>query len=108
MKLKAVVALNEEEYKRYLTIWNDLKEKTGGKIYKPMHRDECFCNYARVSGYAKMEHTGMVTQYLIDKLGRQPTELEISMICDGGFSHYGGACFYNTATREFNCTIYID
>jgi hypothetical protein len=78
-----------------------LQEKYGKGEYKKFEDNELFENYKFKSKYAENVHTGKI------KEGIELTELELSMICDGGFSHFGGSSSIY-GDRTFTVTIYTD
>lgn len=56
------------------------------------------------SKYAKRVHVGIVREEYRERLNA----LEVSMLVDGGYSHFGGSTSYNPGTGWFSITIYTD
>lgn len=103
MTLTAVVSHSPESILRYREVAEKLTEVLG---HYPKESD--LGDVHRDYGYAHYIATGTVPTELIDKLGRTPTELEISMMVDGGYSHFGGYCTLNPVTDDFTCKIHTD
>lgn len=108
MNLKCIWDAEKDEslLKEYREIYKNLKEKYGVGQYKNFHKhDSCECsifeNYEVKNGYAHCIHTGKI------KDGIELNELELSMICDGGFSHFGGYSIINSDST-FQVKIYTD
>lgn len=101
MRLKDIFEVQESlEYKE---IFNNLKEKYGKGEFRNLNIKD-FCENeecSRHSGYAKVTYTGKLKEYV------ELTELELSMICDNGYSHFGGSSFIDR-DRGFSVTIYTD
>ena len=104
MGLKCIydVEKNSELLADYKRIYSELKEKYGKGEFKRFDKyNELFENYKDVSTYARRTHTGKI------KDGIELTELELSMICDNGFSHFGGSSNINS-DKTFTVVIYTD
>lgn len=86
--MKAITELTSEEYKKYSEIYKILKEKTNGTS-----SENWFINLKRIPGYAHYKFEGEISNKLIELLGSTPTENEIIMLIDGGFSHFGAYCY---------------
>lgn len=100
MTLKAICDLTEEERLRYRKVAKNLEEKLGSLSTTHL------TNVTRVSGYANASYTGTIPAEIEVKLGKPITAFEVSMLCDGGFSHFGGYC--NITGDSFTCKIYTD
>ena len=103
MRLNDIYAVekNENLSAEYEKIQDDLKDKYGTGEFNSFRKDELFEDYKDVSSYARRTHTGKI------KDGMELTELEVSMICDGGYSHFGGSStIYSDKT--FKVEIYTD
>lgn len=100
MKLACIFEIDGDEEKKYRKICDDLVKKFGCKnLYDVCHKT--LEEHSILSRYAMNVHTGKI------KDGIQLTELELSMICDGGFSHFGGSSnIYADGT--FRVEIYTD
>lgn len=100
MQLKAIFETgNNPEYKE---IFQNLKEKYGVGQYKNLRlADFCEGEYTKTGGYANAVYRGKL------KEGVQLTELELSMICDNGYSHFGGSSVIGK-DGTFSVTIYTD
>ncbi|NFH91938.1 hypothetical protein FDA33_17420 [Clostridium botulinum] len=108
MNLKCIFDVEKDEVtiKKYQEIYRNLKEKYGVGEYKNFHKydsqeNALFEDYKCVSGYAHCIHTGKI------KEGIKLNELELSMICDDGFSHFGGYSNIGSDGR-FTVKIYTD
>ena len=84
--LKAIVELTDEEYAKQAAIYSNLKD-----LLKTAKKAELI-NYSRNAGHAHYTFTGSYTKKLCILLGHIPTYVEILMIVDGGFSHFGASC----------------
>lgn len=85
--MKPVVTLTEQEYQAYARMYAELCESIRDLFIKDM-----FEGFAKRPGYAHYAFEGKITDKLIGRLGRMPTEEEVIMIVDGGFSHFGATC----------------
>jgi hypothetical protein len=103
LRLKDVfeVEKNAELKTEYDKVYAALKEKYGKGQYKSFDKRELFENYSDKSSYARRTHTGRV------KDGVELTELELSMICDDGYGHFGGSSTI-CSNRTFEVVIYTD
>lgn len=99
MYLTAIVSLSDQQRVNYSKIWNSLKDKGCTR--------DLFNNYTMRTGYAHKLHRGKVSLKLMELLGRMPTELELSMLCDSGYSHFGGYSNMD-ASGNFVVKIYTD
>lgn len=88
--MKAIVELTPEEYSSARNAYTALMEKCAGmgrRDMLAMFEDLHIC-----TGYAHYKFRGKVSETLIERLGRMPTEDEIIMLVEGGFSHFGATC----------------
>lgn len=86
----------------YEAAYSRLKKEYGKGEYLSFDlRNDLFDNYKYKSGYVKATHTGRI------KEGIELNELELSMVCDGGFSHFGEDSTINQ-DRTFRVVIYTD
>jgi hypothetical protein len=79
--MKAIVALTSEEHKQYSDAYQKLCDKTRGI--------KLFGTLARKPGYAHYTFSGTMTDEL---LALNPTQDDIIMLVDSGFSHFGATC----------------
>ena len=101
MKLQAIGGLSESAKIEYRKIVADLKEKYGSGKFNSFNCNQIFDEYEYQSKHARAVHKGKL------KEGMTLTELEVSMICDNGFSHFGGSStIYKDGT--FQVDIYTD
>lgn len=103
MRLNDIYAVdrNLDTTTKYGKIYADLKDKYGVGEFKQFRKTELFEDYGYKSSYAKARHTEKI------KDGMELTELELSMICDDGYSHFGGSStIYSDKT--FKVEIYTD
>lgn len=96
----------EESKKRYEAIWDDLKAKLEQRGYiDEKHKYpsiyNCSENLKRQSGYANSQYSGTLKPDLNDL-----TDLQVAMLCDGGYSWFGGQCSKNGL--KFNVKVYTD
>lgn len=106
MNLKCILELDDEKIKEYNSIFENLKEKYGVGEYKNFIKNtDCenslFEEYRIESKYSRKIYTGKI------KEGIELTELELSMICDNGFSYFGGSSIIRK-DRTFRVEIFID
>jgi hypothetical protein len=102
MRLKDIyeVGKNEDTQKLYSDTWNNLKTKYANeKGY--IKRDMIFDDLKTSSGYARSTYSGKIRQ------GIKLNELELSMICDNGYSHFGRSSSIGQ-DGSFSVTIYTD
>ena len=93
MKLKSVIDLTEAEVSDYAVAFQNIKDLTL-ELVAP----KCKGNY-RVG---RCEYYGvLLTKY------KYLTPIELAMICDGGFNHFGGNSNINP-DGSFGVTIYTD
>lgn len=100
MQLKAIFETqNSQEYKE---IFNNLKEKYGIGKYKYLNPSIiCEGEYTVEKRYARDVYRGKL------KADIEITELELSMICDNGYSYFGGSStIYKD--RTFSVEIWTD
>lgn len=82
----------EETEKRYKDAWNDLKSKLKERGYvDEVHKNpsiyRCSDDVEAKHGYAHCLYTGTLKPDLEDL-----TDLQTAMLCDGGYSWFGGSC----------------
>ena len=96
MVLKDIIEVKGDKhlYRKYNNIYNNLLKTLKGKgsIYE---------EYDVITSYARKTHVGKI------KNGINISELELSMLCDGGFYHYGGKSTINE-DGTFEVIIYTD
>lgn len=101
MKLNDIYKVmdNENLHSEYQSIYQGLaKYKNNHNYFK---HNEIFESISSESGYAKKTYRGKL------KDGLELTELELSMICDNGFSHFGGSSSIGK-DGSFTVVIYTD
>lgn len=96
--MEAIVTMSQARIDELSKIEDNLTEKTKGI--------KLFNNYSRRQGYSKYEFSGEVSDELVHALGRMPTEEEIIILVDRGFSHFGAKCTLNG--NSFRGRVYID
>lgn len=103
IRLKCIfdVEKNSELTEQYSRIYAALKEKYGKGEHKAIPKDDLFENYDCKHSYARTTYTGKI------KEGIELTELELSMICDSGYSHFGGSSAINS-DMTFRVEIFTD
>ena len=88
MKLKAICELSEEEIKSNTKVFENLIKKyadENGCLYNSNpEKSKLFSDFIITPGYAHCMYRGKF------KEGVKVSELELSMLCDGGFSYFGG------------------
>lgn len=100
MKLKDIFETGSNP--EYNEIFQNLKEKYGKGKFKILNlSDFCEGDYERTSGYARATYRGKLKEDV------QLTELELSMICDNGYSHFGGSSNIGK-DKTFTVAIYTD
>lgn len=97
---------DEEILNKYRELYKKLQEKYGVGEHKNFHKydnqeNSIFECYECKPKYARNIHTGKI------KDGIELNELELSMICDDGFSHFGGSSIINN-DGSFKVEIYTD
>lgn len=110
LTLRAVVAHDDKSLERYETTMKALREKLSvlGLVRATVglpYMSQC-CEpgtYEHTSGYAKKVCKGTLIKELWDL-----SALQVSMLVDGGYSHFGGDAFINNDTGYFRVTIYTD
>ena len=91
MNLKCILNVQNDNkcLEEYRNIYNVLKEKYGEGEYKRFKKygddSNIFENYSVEHRYARNIHRGKIRDGIV------LSELELSMICDDGFSHFGGS-----------------
>ena len=85
--MKAITELTHAEYRNFHEIHNNLKWATKG-----LRKTEIFDDIYTQSSYGHYRFSGKISQLLLERLGRIPTETEIIMLVDDGFSHFGATC----------------
>lgn len=96
----------EKSEKQYKEIWEDLKAKLRerGYIdekYKYPSIYRCSSDVSSRLGYANCQYTGTLHSDLDDL-----TSLQVAMLCDGGYSWFGGNCSKNGL--KFSVKVYTD
>lgn len=91
---------SEESEKKYQEIWENLKVKLKERGYRSNIYDSAEKIHNR-KGYAQEVYEGNLKSDLNDL-----TALEVAMLCDGGYSWYGGSCFKDGL--KFNVKVYTD
>lgn len=94
--MKAIVDLTHDEHDAMVDKYDQLVRAIGS-----VPRGDLFEGLTRCSGYAHYRFKGKYTERLVRLLGRQPSDDEIIMLIDHGFSHFGATCSINHETREF-------
>lgn len=94
--IKAIVELTPSEEEHIVSVAKHLFS-----VLKPG-----MCTMTKRHGYAKYEFSGEYTQELVDALGHEPTEEELVLIADGGYSHFGAHCVIKD--RKFCGVVYND
>lgn len=82
--MKAIFEQTGHERERLTEVLNEIKAKTQG-----MSLSEMFDAYNNSIFYGRYKFSGKVSDALIERLGRMPTEEEIIMLVDRGFYHFG-------------------
>lgn len=99
--MKAIVDLDDKEYKELDNIYMELKRKTNWSS-KYVLLD----NLRTSTGYAHYTFSGTISDKLVELLGRTPTPDEIIMLVDTGFSHFGATC--SISGNTFNGRVNTD
>lgn len=100
--MKAITEYTDEEYVKM-----QAKSKALNEAIKGLNRGDLF-TYTRRPGYAKYDFKGTYTDKLVEALGRHPTDEEIIMLVDSGYSHFGAGCSVNKREKTFSGYVYID
>ena len=108
MNLRCIWDIENDEnlLLKYREILKNLKDRYGTGDSKNFHKydsqeNSLFEDYKCTPGYAHCIHTGKI------KEGINLNELELSMICDDGFSYFGG--YSNISSNgTFTVKIYTD
>lgn len=85
--MKAVTELTPEERDLWKEAYRQLREAVEGS-----NSSQWFSEYRQIYGYAHYTFSGKYTDFLVGKLGHKPTAVELIMLVDGGFSHFGATC----------------
>lgn len=101
MSLRSIVELQRDKQtlERYQGVFDALKKTYGSSV--GFKRDKIFTKHKVSRRRGCNEHSG----YL--KEGVELDALQLSMICDNGFSHHGGSAFI-ADDGYFKVTIYTD
>jgi len=105
MRLKAIVGMDEETRVKYREIYNKLKEFWKTEFDQKYLNLTVICEEGtlrRENGHAQFTCRGKLKEQY-----RHFTELELSMIADNGFSHFGGSS-NKSDDGSFSVTIYVD
>lgn len=103
MGLTCVMELSANESERLTKVVKRIRDKYFEQFnveYLYELKYEMFENLKSKSGYAHCLYEGDITE------GIDLTEEEMAIICDGGFSYFGG--YSNINGRHFNVKIYTD
>ncbi len=102
MELRCIfdVERNKELKDKYEKICDDLRKRFHAKSFYDV-RKQVFEEHHDMPSYARNTHTGKI------KDGVKLSELEVAMICDGGYSHFGGSSVIGT-DGTFRVVIYTD
>ena len=105
MELKPIITLDPATHEQYAATWDALREKygMGGKI----DEDILFSDYVIEKCFTVTPIRGWYKYAGFIKDGIDLTELELSMICYGGFGHSGGTSTIRP-DRSFTVEIYTD
>lgn len=101
-----IVKHTEESERQYKEIWEDLKAKLKERGYiDDKHKNpsiyNCSDDVRCKNGYANNQYTGTLKPDLKDL-----TSLQVAMLCDGGYSWFGGSCGKNGL--KFSVKVYTD
>lgn len=99
--MKAIFEQTGHERERLTEVLNNIKAKT-----QDMTMDQMFDNYNTLITHGRKMASGSISEALIERLGRMPTEEEVIMLIDRGFYHFGASCTFSK--RLFSCMIYTD
>lgn len=99
--MKAIFEQTGHERERLTEVLNNIRVKTEG-----MKMSDMFDNYKTQTTRGRKMATGIISDALIEQLGRIPTEEEVIMLIDRGFYHFGASCTFSE--RSFSCMIYTD
>ena len=100
--MKAIVDLTEKENAALSATYSALKKATAGKSLSEL------MDVKQRTGYAHYTFEGTYTPLLVDLLGRHPTEDEIIMLVDEGFSHFGAICDVSHDRMTFHGRVNTD
>uniref|UniRef100_A0A6H2A4G1 Uncharacterized protein n=1 Tax=viral metagenome TaxID=1070528 RepID=A0A6H2A4G1_9ZZZZ len=101
-----IVNHTEQTAIEYKNIWDDLKAKLKERGYITDNEEilsiyTCADDVIRKSGYAECQYSGKLKPDLEDL-----TALQVAMLCDGGYSWFGGNC--SKSGCNFNVKVYTD
>lgn len=99
--MKAITEHTPAEYKRL----SEVRTKLFAAI-ADVPRGALFINIMKSRGYAHYKFYGVYSDKLVECLGREPTDEELIMLMDGGFSHFGATI--NRAGHGFQGRVNID
>lgn len=100
--MKAIVDYTDEEYAAMKAKARALHDAIGD-----VDRRELI-TYTKRYGYAHYGFGGSYTDKLVECLGRHPTEDEIILLVDDGFSHFGASCYIKKRDKVFGGRVEID
>ena len=95
MYLNPITGLTEGQWQENQAIYESLGERG---LLNP---SKAFATFNRSSSYARHNFSGKLAE------GVELTELEIAMICDNGFSWFGGSSTLKP-DGTFHVTVYFD
>lgn len=101
MKLRAIPTLTQEEIAEYSKIMESLKNTYGVGEFKSLRLDTIAEKHNLEKGYATNKYRGQLKEDI------KISPLELSMMCDNGFSHFGGSSSISS-DGSFYVEIYID
>ena len=99
--MKSITEQTGHERDRLREVVNHLRTVTEGMSY-----NELFDDYLCLIFRGRRLASGKVSDELLKRLDRMPTEEEIIILVDRGFSHFGASC--TIVDRAFSCTVYTD
>jgi hypothetical protein len=102
----AICSHTEESKKLYQEAWEGLKAKLTERGYinekqKYPSIHNCADDLTHKSGYAHCQYNGKLKPDLEDL-----TDLQVAMLCDGGYSWFGGNC--EKYGLRFSVKVYTD
>jgi hypothetical protein len=96
----AIVAHTDKSLKKYEEVFKDLQDKLKDRGYS-LNISQCADDVMVRHGYANTEYRGTLSPDL-DAL----TDLQVAMLCDGGYSWFGGEC--RKTGLNFYVKVYTD
>lgn len=104
--MRSITSHTEESEKQYREAWEDLKAKLKERGYiddvrKSPSIRACCDSIVVTSGYANCTYSGTLKPDLNDL-----TSLQVAMLCDGGYSWFGGNC--SKDGLKFSVKVYTD